>query len=185
MVDEAATRREDGRAPRQGFQELEIVAFVDRFKVVGMAYFGVGHRASSRRASDFIRSFNDTRLTLAEATIYDSHTGELLEKSPFVVLNLDKVDLLYARDDEATRRRSPARRAGRPARRAPSGGAPPECRDPGARDDDRCTRSTSSSLPPASPSASRGSRGGAARAPLAGGVSPPTGAFATSGPSSA
>ena len=34
-------------------------------------------------------------------TIFDSQSGELIETSPFVVLNLDKVDFLYARDDEA------------------------------------------------------------------------------------
>jgi hypothetical protein len=101
MVDESRDAGE-GQRVETGFQELQIVAFVDQFKVVGTAYFGVGHRASSRRASDFIRSFNDTRLTLAEASIYDAHSGELLEKSPFVVLNLDKVDLIYARDETAT-----------------------------------------------------------------------------------
>lgn len=88
----------DGTRIEGGFKELQIVAYVDRFKVVGVAFFGVGQRATSRRASDFIRSFNDTRLTLADADIFDSHTGELLEKSPFVVLNLDKVDFIYARD---------------------------------------------------------------------------------------
>lgn len=89
----------EGKRAESGFQELEIVAYLDRFKVVGIAYFGVGHRATSRRASDFIRSFNDTRLTLADATIFDAHSGEVLESSPFVVLNLDKVDFIYARDN--------------------------------------------------------------------------------------
>ena len=98
---EGSTDAPDGVRVETGFKQLPIVAFVDRFKVVGVAYFGVGHRATSRRASDFIRSFNDTRLTLAEATISDSQSGELIETSPFVVLNLDKVDFLYARDDEA------------------------------------------------------------------------------------
>jgi hypothetical protein len=99
MVDEKADAP-DGNRIDTGFKELRIVAYVDRFKVVGVAFFGVGHRATSRRASDFIRSFNDTRLTLADADIFDSHSGELLEKSPFVVLNLDKVDFIYARDEE-------------------------------------------------------------------------------------
>jgi hypothetical protein len=99
MVEGNSEAPEGGRA-ETGFKQLTIIAFVDRFKVVGVAYFGVGHRATSRRASDFIRSFNDTRLTLAEATIFDSQSGELIETSPFVVLNLDKVDFLYARDDE-------------------------------------------------------------------------------------
>jgi hypothetical protein len=101
MVDGSADVPDSTRI-EGGFQELQIVAYVDRFKVVGVAFFGVGHRATSRRASDFIRSFNDTRLTLADADIFDSHTGELLEKSPFVVLNLDKVDFIYARDEAAT-----------------------------------------------------------------------------------
>ena len=99
MVD-ASTEAPDGVRVETGFKELTIVAFVDRFKVVGVAYFGVGHRATSRRASDFIRSFNDTRLTLADADIFDSQSGQLIEKSPFVVLNLDKVDFIYARDEE-------------------------------------------------------------------------------------
>jgi hypothetical protein len=81
------------------FKELEIVAFMGEFKVVGKAHFGVGHRATSRRASDFIRSFHDTRLTLSDATIYDSRSNETIESSPFVILNLDKVDLIYARED--------------------------------------------------------------------------------------
>jgi len=97
MVD-ATADVPDGSRIEGGFKELEIVAYVDQFKVVGVAYFGVGHRATSRRASDFIRSFNDTRLTLADATIFDSHSGEPLEKTAFVVLNLDKVDFIYARD---------------------------------------------------------------------------------------
>jgi hypothetical protein len=103
MVDEKADVP-DGNRIETGFKELTVVAYVDRFKVVGVAFFGVGHRATSRRASDFIRSFNDTRLTLADADIFDSHSGELLEKSPFVVLNLDKVDLIYARDEESSAR---------------------------------------------------------------------------------
>jgi hypothetical protein len=99
MVDASADAPEGGRADT-GFKALKIVAYVDRFKVVGVAYFGVGHRATSRRASDFIRSFNDTRLTLADADIFDSQSGDLIETSPFVVLNLDKVDFIYARDEE-------------------------------------------------------------------------------------
>jgi hypothetical protein len=96
---EASGGAHDGTRIEGGFQELEVVAYIECFKVVGVAYFGVGHRATSRRASDFIRSFNDTRLTLADASVYDSRSGELLESSPFVVLNLDKVDFLYARDE--------------------------------------------------------------------------------------
>ncbi|HOT22994.1 MAG TPA: hypothetical protein PLB30_05345 [Thermoleophilia bacterium] len=81
------------------FRELQVTAFVGRFKVVGVASFGVGLRASSRRPSDFLRSVDDSRLTLADASIHDARSGDLLDSAPFVVLNLDKVDVLYARDD--------------------------------------------------------------------------------------
>lgn len=84
-----------------GFQEVEIVAYVADLKVVGVAHFGVGHRASSRRSSDFIRAFADERLTLSRVRIYDKSSTELLDTSPFVILNLSKVDLIYAREDAA------------------------------------------------------------------------------------
>ncbi len=84
-----------------GFKELEIVAFIGDFKIVGFAHFGVGTRASSRRASDYIRAFSDTRITLSRVRIYHRSNQELVETAPFVILNLDKVDFIYARDEEA------------------------------------------------------------------------------------
>lgn len=105
----------DGNRVDTGFKELEVVAYIDRFRVVGVAFFGVGHRSSSRRASDFIRSFSDTRLTLSGAKVFDSQTGDLLESSPFVILNLDKVDFIYARDEETGERGAPEAGAGDPA----------------------------------------------------------------------
>jgi hypothetical protein len=86
-----------------GFKEFEIVAFIGEFKIVGVAHFGVGNRASSRRASDYIRAFNDVRLTLSQVRIYSKATKELLDTAPFVLLNMDKVDFLYARDDDEGR----------------------------------------------------------------------------------
>ncbi len=92
--------REGSDASRDtGFKELEIVAYIGGFKIVGIAHFGVGQRASSRRPSDYIRAFSDTRLTLSRVRIYSKATSELLEAVPFIILNLDKVDFLYARDD--------------------------------------------------------------------------------------
>ncbi len=82
-----------------GFKELEVVAYIGEFKIIGIAYFGVGQRASSRRPSDYIRAFSDTRLTLSKVRIYHKNTMELAETAPFIILNLDKVDFLYARDD--------------------------------------------------------------------------------------
>lgn len=83
-----------------GFKQLEIVAYMADFKIVGTASFGVAQRASSRRASDYLRAFSDARLTLSNVRIYNKGNQELLETAPFVILNLDKVDFIYARDDE-------------------------------------------------------------------------------------
>jgi hypothetical protein len=82
-----------------GFKELEVVAYIGQFKIVGIAHFGVGQRASSRRPSDYIRAFSDGRLTLSKVRIYDRTHMDLVEAAPFIILNLDKVDFLYARDD--------------------------------------------------------------------------------------
>jgi hypothetical protein len=82
-----------------GFKELEVVAYIGEFKIVGIAHFGVGQRASSRRPSDYIRAFSDSRLTLSKVRIYDKSRQDLVETAPFIILNLDKVDFLYARED--------------------------------------------------------------------------------------
>ncbi len=96
------TDRHEDAVPRvdTGFKELEIVAYVGDFKLVGFAHFGVGTRASSRRASDYIRAFSDSRITLSRVRIYSRLSQELSETAPFVILNLDKVDFIYARDEE-------------------------------------------------------------------------------------
>ncbi len=82
------------------YQQLEIVADVGDFRIVGMASFGMGGRASSRRASDHLRQIADARLTLSNVRIYNKGSLELFETAPFVILNMDKVDFLYAREEE-------------------------------------------------------------------------------------
>jgi len=82
------------------FREIEIIAYIGEFRIVGIAYFGVGQRASSRRASDYIRSFQDPRLTLSHVRIYNKATKELVDTAPFILLNMDKVDFLYGRDED-------------------------------------------------------------------------------------
>jgi hypothetical protein len=95
MHDESSAAREDLRLDT-GFKELEIVAYIGEFKIVGVAHFRVGNRTSSRRASDYIRAFNDVRLTLSDVRIYSKATKELLDTAPFILLNMDKVDFIYA-----------------------------------------------------------------------------------------
>ncbi|MEI6727829.1 MAG: hypothetical protein WCN81_16625, partial [Actinomycetes bacterium] len=76
-----ATPQEDA-----GFREIEIVAYIGEFRIVGVAHFGVGVRSSSRRASDYIRSFSDARLTLSRVRIYNKTTKELVDTAPFVLV---------------------------------------------------------------------------------------------------
>ncbi len=91
------------------FREIEIIAYIGEFRIVGVAHFGVGQRSSSRRASDYIRSFNDARLTLSRVRIYNKTTKELIDTAPFILLNMDKVDFLYGRDETS---REPAEETG-------------------------------------------------------------------------
>jgi len=102
MEGEGSASREDLRLD-SSFKELEIVAYIGEFKIVGVAHFGVGSRATSRRASDYIRTFDDARLTLSQVHIYSKATKELLDTAPFVLLNMDKVDFIYARDEDEGR----------------------------------------------------------------------------------
>jgi hypothetical protein len=97
-MDDARTGAEAMRGDH-GFKELEVVAYISEFKIIGIAHFGVGQRASSRRPSDYIRAFSDSRLTLSKVRIYSKGSQELMETAPFIILNLDKVDFLYARED--------------------------------------------------------------------------------------
>ncbi len=102
-----------------GFFELEVVAYSGDLKIVGYAHFGTGGRTTSRRASDHLRQVADDRLTLSRANIYRHATGELLESAPFVVVNLARIDVIYARDADEGAQAAPGA-PGAPA--APVGG---------------------------------------------------------------
>ena len=94
-----------------GFLELEVVAYTGSLKIVGYAHFSHG-RHTARRSSDHLRHITDTKLTLSRASIYRVATDELIETAPFVVINLDRVDVVYARDvateDEGSAAQEPA-----------------------------------------------------------------------------
>jgi hypothetical protein len=98
-MEEEHDTRVDPHVRDTNFKEIEIVAYIGEFRIVGVAHFGVGMRASSRRASDYIRAFGDARLTLSNVRIYNKATRELVDTAPFILLNMDKVDFLYGRDE--------------------------------------------------------------------------------------
>lgn len=81
-----------------GFEELTLVAYMGDLKVVGKAHVGVDSRSSSRRSSDYIRSFPDKRITLSDVRVYKKGSAELFDAAPFMILNIDRVDLIYARE---------------------------------------------------------------------------------------
>lgn len=81
-----------------GFLELEVVAYVGDLKIVGYAHFSNSGRTTARRSSDHLRHITDDKLTLSRASIYRAGTDALIETTPYVVINLDRVDVLYARD---------------------------------------------------------------------------------------
>ena len=97
FTDEGAQDPSDRRV-EIAFHELEIVAYVGELKIVGMAHFGQTGRVSSQRSSDYLRRFADSRLTLSQVRIYRHAAGELIDTTPFIILNLDRVDLGYARE---------------------------------------------------------------------------------------
>jgi hypothetical protein len=94
------------------FHELEIVCYVGDLKIVGTAHFGRSGRASSQRSSDYLRHFTDKRLTLSQVRIYRHASNELLDTVPFIIINLDRVDLFYAREIEGHDAGDPAMRQG-------------------------------------------------------------------------
>lgn len=98
MADNDTSR--EGLSFDTGFKELEVVTYLGEFKIIGTAHFGVGSRTSSRRSSDYLRQFNESRLTLSNVRIYSKTTQELLETTPFIIVNMEKVDFIYAREEE-------------------------------------------------------------------------------------
>ena len=59
---------------------------------------GMGYDKSTGRE---YTDLSDSRLTLSKVRIYSKVTQELLETTPFVIVNMDKVDFIYAREEEA------------------------------------------------------------------------------------
>jgi len=86
-----------------GFELLELVIYVNDLKIVGHAHFGVSGRHGGRRASDYIRSYPDKRLTLSDVRVYRKGSADLYDAAPFMIVNLDAVDLIYSREPNAGR----------------------------------------------------------------------------------
>jgi hypothetical protein len=96
-------REDEEMSISTGFELLELVVYVNDLKIVGSAHFGVSGRHSARRASDYIRSYPDKRLTLSDVRVYRKGSADLYDAASFMVINMDAVDLIYSRDADAGR----------------------------------------------------------------------------------
>ena len=96
-------REEEQMAVNVGYEELELVVYVNDLKIIGRAHFGVSGRHGARRASDYIRSYPDKRITLSDVRVYMKGSADLYDAAPFMIINLDAVDLLYSREPNAGR----------------------------------------------------------------------------------
>ncbi len=96
-------KEDEEMAPNLGFELLELVVYINDLKIVGHAHFGATGRNTQRRASDYIRSFPDKRLTLSDVRVYRKGSADLYDAAPFMIVNMDVVDLVYAREPNAGR----------------------------------------------------------------------------------
>lgn len=96
-------REDEQMAVNVGFELLELVIYVNDLKIVGHAHFGTSGRHASRRASDLIRAFPDKRLTLSDVRVYRKGSADLYDAAPFMIINMDVIDLIYAREPDAGR----------------------------------------------------------------------------------
>ncbi len=77
---------------------LGISAYTANLKITGQVHLNVSTRSSDRRPSDLIHNFPGQRMTLSKVKIYSIQDGRLLEETPFIVLNIDTVDILWAEE---------------------------------------------------------------------------------------
>lgn len=85
-----------------GHRRFQITAYTGGLKVTGIAYYAADTRTTSRRASDFIHSLSTERLTLSSARIYERATGLVIDEPAFIVLNVPRIDAMYADEIEGS-----------------------------------------------------------------------------------
>ena len=86
-----------------GYEELELVVYVNDLKIIGRAHFGLSGRHGARRASDYIRSYPDKRMTLSDVRVYRKGSADLYDAASFMIVNLEAVDLIYSREPNTGR----------------------------------------------------------------------------------
>lgn len=83
-----------------GHRRFQITAYIGGLKVLGIAYYSSDTRTTSRRASDFIHSLSQDRLTLSSPKVFERATGLVIDEPEFIVLTMQRIDAIYAKELE-------------------------------------------------------------------------------------
>lgn len=81
-------------------RRLQVTAYCGQLKFTGIAYVGIPSRTTSRRPSDILFYYTEKNLKLADVRVYDRTLDRIVDEPPFIVLNIDRIDAIYAEDIE-------------------------------------------------------------------------------------
>jgi len=77
-------------------RRFQVTVYSGGLKMIGIVFHSADTRSSSRRASDFIHSVNEERLTLSSPRIYERTTNLVIDEPPFVVINMAQIAAMHA-----------------------------------------------------------------------------------------
>lgn len=81
-------------------RRFQVTVYSGGLKMIGIVYHSADTRSSSRRASDFIHSVSEERLTLSSPRIYERTTNLVIDEPPFVVINMAQISAMHAEELE-------------------------------------------------------------------------------------
>lgn len=95
----------DGNKDREfriatGGRRLQVTAYCGQLKFTGIAHVGIPSRTTSRRPSDILFFYAEKNLKLADVRIFDRGLDRIVDEPPFVILNISRMDAIYAEEME-------------------------------------------------------------------------------------
>lgn len=81
-----------------GHRRFQVTVYIGGLKVTGIVYYASDTRSTSKRASDFINSQTQDRLTLSSPKIFERTTGLVIDEPPFIVLTMARIDAIHAEE---------------------------------------------------------------------------------------
>ncbi len=83
-----------------GNVRLKVTAYTGGMKATGTVYVNISGRTTDRRPSDLLRHFPDRYMTLSQVELRRLVDDEPVQELPFILLNLELVEALYAEEVE-------------------------------------------------------------------------------------